>query len=497
MIRRVVQLGASVALLSAAAAGDCAAQVSRTWTDASNDAVARRTDIGAIGEIIPGANLPDILSLTIGGWSPSNPIIDPYVGSFVPAAGAHIFRLDIVFKGLVNPPGLISASPSFHNPTMFGTSPLYAYIEFDADNDPNTGGELSLTSTYLGQAARFGARPQTSGERAITGACESEADCLTAPFYRRTGSEFALDLCGCFTPTLYSQDGNMNGVMDAGETFVVRGRFFARTSGYADASFAFGGFFPGNYDPIWNVRFKHTIVPDTTGLTTVSLVFPLTMHGYALLNGLQTDPLVNPNVADAVSVFEALHDVINYCNTQTLNGCVFDIANLWAGRNAADYLNVTTWRATALVGTTFGPPPTSGSHVWTDIGFDALYKDVDGDGQVTSADRNAVLNYLSLHDGDPCEDEDGLPNASIDIPLFGYYYNLYDLNYDGLVNLVDLSLFPTTCRVNWDGIGGVNSDDFFAFIRDFFNVEADYNGDGVTNTADFFAFLSEFFQGCP
>ena len=54
-----------------------------------------------------------------------------------------------------------------------------------------------------------------------------------------------------------------------------------------------------------------------------------------------------------------------------------------------------------------------------------------------------------------------------------------------------------TCPADYDGDGTLNSDDFFAFLSDFFAGNADFNDDGLTNSADFFDFLSAFFAGCP
>jgi len=58
---------------------------------------------------------------------------------------------------------------------------------------------------------------------------------------------------------------------------------------------------------------------------------------------------------------------------------------------------------------------------------------------------------------------------------------------------------PVACPCNWNNADGVNSQDFFDFIVDFFNGDADFNGIDGTNSQDFFDFLICFFNppvGC-
>jgi glucose/arabinose dehydrogenase len=56
-----------------------------------------------------------------------------------------------------------------------------------------------------------------------------------------------------------------------------------------------------------------------------------------------------------------------------------------------------------------------------------------------------------------------------------------------------LKITPAFAAADWDMDGVVNSSDFFAFLKDFFELNADFTGDHATTSQDFFDYLAAFF----
>jgi hypothetical protein len=465
-----------------------------TWTDPVGDVAVRRTDAGVSAPLLPGANLPDLVSVSISGWSPTNPIADPYTGAVVSAATANIFRLDVEFTGLLNPPGPIQFPD---NPTLYGPSPVYGFIDFDVDQDIDTGGEQAGGRyNYLEELARFGAVPTGPlADRAVTSRAQVDHDFYTPPFYERSGADFTLTLCGCAPMTIVSQGtaGTPNGIFESGETWIVRGRFFQRSAGYQCASFCSGGSEAGLYEPMVNLRFKHNA---STNRTTITLVFPLTMQGAAILTGQPVQPAdftYDFGPLNHFSVYEALRDVIMAAPG---TGACTVLSAHWVGRDAANYLNVLNWNANAIFGSTYQSHPPNASFVWTDAGFSHVTGDITGDGRADAVDQAAIQSYIAAFDGS-AEDCDGVVNNAVCLPDFAFNYNVRDINYDGVVDAQDIALILDPCPADWDQLNGLNTSDFFSFLNDFFAGHADFNGDGLTNSADFLGFISAFFAGCP
>lgn len=167
----------------------------RTYFDLANDARVRRTDLGADGALGDGAVLPDLISITSGGWSPASPATDPYTGVWVESEGADILRIDIVFEGLINPPGTLGLGPTIYDPFAFGPSPLYGSIEFDIDDENDTGGECSGAANfmYLASVGRLGEVPGTSIEERMAREGEDlDSSFASEPQYERNGARLCV-----------------------------------------------------------------------------------------------------------------------------------------------------------------------------------------------------------------------------------------------------------------------------------------------------------------
>lgn len=465
--------------------------------DAPGDAVIRRTDIGNDGAIGVDATLPDLLAIRMGAWQPDQAATDPYTGHWCEPDGASIFRVDVVFSGLVNPPGPLGLGSNTFNPFMFGPNPVYGFTEFDVDRSLNTGGECDGAEVrYLANVARFGEVPNgTLSSRIARSADDYNASYSHVPQYRRSGAEFSIVLCGCFNVTIVDHGGDSDGVFGHGDTWIVRGRFFQRAGGLAEGSAAFGGSAAQMYDPWVKLRFQHSIADDTT---TMSLVYALTMKGAGQLAGQPTQPIDN-NVGNHTSIEEALDDVIKGAK-KAVSPCGVGLAAGWDNRDPKDYLDVTRWRKFAIVGTSYANPEDS-LYVYTDVAGRQNFGDCDGNGVVNAADRNKTEHELDDIDGSQT-DCDHTADGSFTICNFGPNFSLSDLNYNGVVDAIDISLLSPRFPGDANGDCHVNGADLSVLLGQFGmqvppSRGADFNNDAVVNGADLSVLLGRFGQDCP
>jgi len=480
-------LAAFAAIIVACTA--CADPLEQIWNDLAGDAVLRPTDRGGFGAVHPDAVLPDVVSLAIGGWQPFSPASDPYSGFLVESRGSDIFRVQLVLEGLVNPPGTLGLSGQPFDPYRFGPSPIFGFIELDVDDRKDTGGHLgaSAESRFMANVARFGSRPEGSiGERIATSADDYDRNLFTGPQFERSGADWSLAFCGCSSVTLVSEQGNGNGLFEAGETMIVRGRFFARSEGYIQGSGMSGGSVPGAYDPWVEIRFEHDAGSDQT---VVAFVGAVTNRGYGELTGTPTPP-VNFRADDGWSIEEGVTDLIDAAS-RPFGGEAWQLVEDWDDRDVDDSLEPFDWSATALVGTSYTDQFVDGLFVWTDAGFDLKTGDLDGDSFAGPLDREQLRNWVYAQDGSGL-DADGVKNGVVTLDDTPFNFSLYDLDADGRVRHQDLAAYGP--RADLTGDGALDIFDFLAFqnLFDAGDLRADFDFSQTLDIFDFLAFQNAF-----
>ena len=462
------------------------------WTDAQGDAVIRRTDIGASAPLPADFEPIDLLSVVVDGWQPSSASTDLYSGSTV-NGDADFVRIRVVVDGLVTPPGPIGLNGFPYNPYQFGDRPITGFIDLDIDEQKNSGGELMpiARSRYLANIARFGLSPQGSiAERMVQSGDDIDSNFFVGPQFERTGAEFSLIMCGCFSPSILSQSGNMNSLFEAGETWVVGGRFFERFESFEIASLLFGGTTFGLFDPMTALQFVHDMSSD---ITTITLVFPITNAGAALEAG-QPEQSIDLNLSNHTSMEEAIEDLILGANSAS--GALAALVDGWDNKQVDDFREPSRWDVTALIGTAPLVSQPASFYVWTDTGFNELVADLNLDELNTDLDNQILQSFIDVNDGSAA-DADSVTNGEVAIMNFGVEFHFYDLNYDGVVSGDDMPTQPCPADLLADGV--LNFFDISTFLTLFAaqDPRVDFSGDGVFNFFDVSAFLMAFSAGCP
>jgi hypothetical protein len=471
--RHPLSWGSGVVLSVVAAAAAPATDVSFIL-DRTGDAVIRRIDSGADGSVDPASHhQPDIVAVRICRWQPSVPHQDLFTGAA--AASGDFFRLDIIFDGLVNPPGPNGCCSLPFAPFQYGPHPVSGYVEIDVDPGANsvTGGELDLPQLmFLGNAARFGGLPADSflQSRCARDASAFDSNVTTPPLVDRSGEDFHIALHGWEITEVHRTVGT-NMLFGPGDVWLVRGRLFPRARGYERFSFADTNGQPGRYSPIVRLRFAHNVSEDQT---TISLVYPLNNQGSAAQANTGIVQPLDGDAANQNSVLEALDDLVfSSSNASSLWRAdpAFVLVAPWellapapAANSAAQFLHPLSWRITVLVGGSYTAPGNDGQFVWSDVLPDVRPGDFNGDGSVDWRDRLALHRFIADHDGMAGSDSDGDVNCSVGVPNFGPNFSVFDVNYDGVVDDGDVPMLSSSSRVpgDIDGDSDVDLVDFGA-----------------------------------
>ena len=184
-----------------------------------------------------------------------------------------------------------------------------------------------------------------------------------------------------------------------------------------------------------------------------------------------------------------------------LTGAAQVLTQGWAGDDASGVLDPTQWRATAIVGTAYPQSRSPSLYVYTDIGFSARRRDLNGDGLIDTGDRDLEILGRDALDGGG-QDIDMTVNGSVELVNFGLNFSIFDINYDGFIDSVDIDLIPLppiAGDINQDNI--VDTADLGLLIANFGSVMedniADINGDGIVDTADLGLLIANFGQSQP
>lgn len=462
------------------------------WNDPSGDAVIRRTDLGNDAPLPVDFEPIDLLMVRVMGWLPNSPSTNLYDGAEV-SGDANFVRIQVSVDGLISPPGPIGLNGFAYNPYQFGDRPITGFIDLDIDDQKDSGGELMplASSRYLANVARFSMSPAGSiSERMIQSEQDLDSDFFEGPEFERTGAEFTLVMCGCFAPSIISQDGNLDSIFDSGETWVVGGRFFERFESFQPLSAMFGGGDFGLFNPTTALRFEHDPFLDQT---TITLVFPITNAGAAAIQNHPVQPL-DLSLSNDTSLEEALDDLI--IGADFANGALGVLTNDWRDQDATDFRVPSEWKTTALIGTAPLTPQPSSFYVWTDTGFNEFHEDFNLDQLNDAFDSDTLEDYIDDNDG-TIHDNDQIVNGEIGIANFGLGFHFFDTNYDGIVSDADQP--AAVCQADLTGDGAVDFLDISAFLGSFTQQTplADLNADGNWDFLDISAFLTFFAQGCP
>lgn len=403
------------------------------FADFQHDAVVRRTDpVKPVDVALEPIRMRaiELIDLAMGTFEPFDPRNDRFAGAF--DEEGEFLRLDLRVAGVVNPPGRIE--PTQYTPFLYGPRPIYGFVEIDMDVNPWTGGETEDPEhRYLANLARFGGNVPDRVWRLRTAlsARVLDDDFETGPSYERHGEEFHLAFLGGEATGVVETAGDGDATFEEGESWLLRGAYFHRAHGFEPFSLATGGQTPGRYMPPCDVRFQHNVADDTT---QISVVFPLTNLGSALVRGQPPQP-PNGNPSDQASIEEGMADLRDSAQF-VLEFPTFmpeeALIHGWASQHPASYLDPTAWRVSAILGTVHALPRGEASFIWTDLWPNVLPGDFMGKGSRDESDAEAVVAFVNQFDG-----KDGVDDGVVPLPNFSRNFSVLDVDYDGAIRWSD------------------------------------------------------------
>lgn len=486
--------------------GSVANQSPTVVDDAIGEVVLRRTDYGATGDVAePLHAKPDIAGYEIGNWQPTDPATDLYAGVW--DSEGLFFRFDITFAGLVNPPGKLGIDldecfPNcLYDPYLYGPNPIFGIVEFDVDASVETGGETDIPgSRYLGNIARFGGKPSLSRFADRVALSEDDLDgwFTSPPYVERSGEEYHLDFTSDLINEVIEVSGDGDGMFEAGDIWLVRGKLLHRAPAFAPFSNA-GAQGEGYYQPVVDVRFEY--LPQSVS-TRVSLVYPLTNIGSAQQNGQPVEP-IDRYFENQNSIHEGLYELRSSLELIPAGDPIrsrddFPIIALWEFQDPGDYLDSRQWNVNVLVGMAYVNQIWPGAPLlaWTDTMPDSRFADFTGDGHVNGRDFDEIAAFIADHDGVIGWDADETQDGGVELMGFGPNFSVFDLNYDGYVNDADFDYIVVTGDL--DGDWDLDAQDLAIFVQLLLDrsgavptilERADINGDGSVNGVDIRGFL--------
>ncbi len=481
-----------------------AAQPVRVHPDAVGEARIRRTDWGGAASVGPNQHaIPDLIGYQIGKWEPLNRTGDLFAGNWQDGGG--FLRVDLGFKGFINPPGPLAQQDDNFAPYLYGQSPAFGFVEFDVDRNVATGGEVGFPELrYLANVARFGGKPSIGryADRVVLNPADFDNTMSTPPYYERSGEEFHLALFGDRIESVFEITGDGDGVFDPGEKWIVRGRLFHRAHGFERFNINAAD---GPYELLVDLQYDSSIA---LNLTFVSLVVPLTNADAASVNGDAVEPN-DDNAFNQASVAEALANLINSANSipqggPLANDPAYALIRFWANQNVATSLHPEIWHVNVLVGMAYEQLGGIGElFAPTDVSDDPLIGDFNGDARVDCEDQNLLAQFILTEESSGFWDADGVQNGAVVLANFGPHFSVFDLNYDGVIDSADGSLVIPLGDLDFDC--DVDTDDLVLFVtllvsRESFSAaqiaaltpRADFRQDGVVNGADIRGFTIRF-----